>query len=73
MCFASPPDPPPIPPPPPDPAKAVDEGVLQARSTAKAKARSAQGYSSTILTGGQGLTDAANTTGSGGGKTLLGQ
>ena len=70
MCFASPPDPPPIPPPPPDPAKDVDPGVVQARDRARAKARGAQGYSSTIIAGPQGDQSAANTTG--GGKTLLG-
>lgn len=70
MCFASAPEAPPIPPPPPDPATEADPAVRDARIKAKAKAIGAQGYSSTILTGGQGDTSTANTTG---GKALLGQ
>lgn len=70
MCFASPPDVPPVPPPPADPASDADPAVKQARATARQKARGAQGYSSTILTGAQGDTSTASTTG---GKALLGQ
>lgn len=58
--------PPPPPPPPPTP---VDKAVTDAADAAKAKARAAAGYGSTITTSAQGVLDPASTTG----KTLLGQ
>ena len=69
MCFASPPDVPPVPAPPPDPPSAIDPGVKAAREQARRKARRAQGYSSTVLTGPAGDTSQATTTA---GKALLG-
>jgi hypothetical protein len=69
MCFASAPSVPPVPPPPPDPPTDVDPGVKSARDQAKRKARAAQGYSSTVLTGPMGDLSPASTTS---GKALLG-
>lgn len=69
MCFSSAPEVPPVPPPPPDPPSDVDPGVKAAREQAKRKARGAQGYASTILTGAMGDLSPASTTG---GKALLG-
>ena len=69
MCFASAPSVPPVPPPPPDPPTDVDPGVKNARDQAKRKARAAQGYSSTVLTGPMGDQSTASTTS---GKALLG-
>lgn len=71
--FSGPPSaaaPPPIalPTPPPDPPQLADKAISDAATQAKAKAAAATGYGSTILTGGQGLTDEASTTK----KTLLG-
>ena len=59
----------PPPPPPPPPPTPVDKAVTDAAEAAKAKARAAQGYGSTIATSGQGVLDPVSTTG----KTLLGQ
>lgn len=70
MCFSSTPEAPPIPAAPPDPPTEVDQGVKDARASARRKAMGAAGYSSTILTGAMGDTSSANTTG---GKALLGQ
>jgi hypothetical protein len=69
MCFASAPSVPPVPPPPPDPPTDVDPGVKNARDQARRKARAAQGYSSTVLTGPMGDLSTASTTS---GKALLG-
>ena len=63
MCFSSTPEAPPIPAPPPDPPSDADPGVKEARKTAKRKATSAQGYTSTILTSPMGDTSMASTTG----------
>ena len=69
MCFSSAPSVPPIPPPLPDPPTDADPGVKAARDQARRKARGAQGYSSTVLTGPMGDLSAASTTS---GKALLG-
>jgi hypothetical protein len=69
MCFASAPDVPPVPAPPPDPPSSLDPGVKAARDHARRKARGAQGYASTVLTGPAGDASPASTTA---GKALLG-
>ena len=69
MCFASAPSVPPVPPPPSDPPTDVDPGVKSARDQVRRKARAAQGYGSTILTGPLGDLSQASTTS---GKALLG-
>jgi hypothetical protein len=69
MCFASAPDVPPVPAPPPEPPSAVDPGVKNARDQARRKARAAQGYAATVLTGPMGDPSQASTTS---GKALLG-
>lgn len=71
MCFFSAPSmpaPPPMPTPPPDPPQMADKAVSDAANGVRAKAAAAQGYGSTLLTGGQGLSTPASTTQ----KTLLG-
>jgi len=57
------------PPPPPPPPTPVDKAVTDAAEAAKAKARAAQGYGSTIATSAQGVLEAPSATA----KTLLGQ
>jgi hypothetical protein len=69
MCFSSAPAVPPVPPPLPDPPTDVDPGVKAARDQARRKARAAQGYASTVLTGPLGDLSPAVTTS---GKALLG-
>lgn len=69
MCLSSAPSVPPVPPPPPEPPSQVDPGVKAARDQARRKARGAQGYSSTVLTGPLGDPSQASTTS---GKALLG-
>ena len=71
MCFMSSPSTPPVEDPvdPPEPPKEADEEVQRARDLERRQARLAAGRSSTVLTGGRGLTgDAAVQR-----KTLLGQ
>jgi len=58
-----------MPAPPPDPPTTVDPGVKAARDQARRKARGAQGYTSTVLTGPMGDQSTASTTS---GKALLG-
>lgn len=75
MCFSKPsmpsitaPPPPPDPEPPPPPPTRDDPEVVDAQRAARKRRISAKGRSSTLLTGGQGVTEEANT----GLKTLLG-
>ena len=71
MCFfgkSSTPAPPPDPEPPPPAPTRDDPEVVDAQRSARKRQISAKGRSSTLLTGGQGVTDEANT----GLKTLLG-
>jgi len=53
---------------PPDPPQMADDAVSDAANNVRAKAAAVQGYGSTILTGGQGLSTPASTTQ----KSLLG-
>jgi hypothetical protein len=57
-----------MPTPPPDPPQMADKAVSDAANAVRSKAAAAQGYGSTVLTGGQGLLAPASTTQ----KTLLG-
>jgi hypothetical protein len=68
MCSAPKATPPAPVTPPPEAPKQADQAVQQARSDERRRAASAQGAASTILTGPQGVTDAAATAK----KTLLG-
>lgn len=73
MCFMSqpkPPAPPKLPPQLPEPARATDQGVIDARNDQMQRLRQSRGSTSTILAGGNpsGMTGAAIS----GGKTLLG-
>lgn len=54
--------------PPPPPPTPVDQAALDAAKQVKAKFAAAGGLGSTLLTGGQGVLDPANTTN----KQLLG-
>ncbi len=66
MCFSSAPSPPP-PPPPPPPPQVSDPEVQAAKENERKRRIAAQGRSSTILTGGQGVADERTQ-----GKKLLG-
>jgi len=70
MCFSSPAPPPPLPDPPPVPPPPTrdDPEVVASQRSARRQRINARGRSSTLLTGGQGVTDEANT----GYKSLLG-
>lgn len=67
MCTSKPKKPPDPPPPPAAPPSYVDRDVQGTFDTDKRRQRAASGRSSTILTGGAGLTTAAPV-----GKTVLG-
>lgn len=71
MCMGGSPSTPSAPPPPPAPVPAPqlpDQGVQQAGKDQRAKAAAAASAGQTLLTGPQGLTEQAQTTG----KSLLG-
>ena len=63
MCGGSPkaPAPPPPPPPPPEPPTPIDPAIKQARADETARLKAARGRQGTIVTGGLGLEDPANT------------
>jgi hypothetical protein len=63
MCMGGSPSIPETPPPPPKPVqtKDVTETVAAARNDQKSKAQKAVGHKSTIMTGGLGMGDAAQT------------
>ena len=71
MCMFSSPSMPAAPPPPapPAPPKDVDPAISAAKEDERRRAALARGRSSTILTGGRGLTSEPRTAG----KSLLGQ
>jgi len=62
------PKPPPLPPAPPPPPEQNDPAVLDARKREIDAASKARGRKSTLLTGGEGITEAGNLAR----KTLLG-
>lgn len=70
MCLSSPDAPKPPPPPvlPPSPAQDVERAVTDNMDRERRRRLATQGQSSTLLTGGQGLTGPATTAG----KSLLG-
>jgi len=62
MCMSSPraPAPPPAPPPVPASPTRDDPEMVEAQRSARRRRIAAQGRSSTMLTGGQGVTEEAN-------------